>query len=85
MNQQKKNNCADFLIIERFKMGIGDYFRTCQESPVYANYKWINLTSSTTYPKPTSEKRSITLEKDENFPPIRAFNKGTIWETISFA
>lgn len=66
-------------------MGIGDRYKTCEESPDDANYKWVEYTDGTTYPEPTEEEKYITLEKGEHFPPIRSCNKGAIWEMTSYA
>jgi len=66
-------------------MGIGEEYKTCQESPADANYKWVRYTDGTTSPKPTPEEMYIPLKKGEHFPPIRSCNKGAIWQMTSYA
>lgn len=61
-------------------MAIGDKYKTGQVSPAHADYTWDGYTDGTYSPSPTSEERSITLDKDEKFPPINSCDKGAYWK-----
>lgn len=65
-------------------MAIGNTYRTGQNSPANANYKWVKYTDGTRTPKPTPEESKINLETGEKFPPINSCDKGAIWEMTSY-
>ncbi len=56
---------------QRFKTG-----ETCTTSGYYT---FDGYTDGTHHPAPTSEERSILLDRNDKFPPIRSTNKGAYW------
>ena len=55
-------------------------FRTGEESPYHAVYRFDGYLDGTSTPAPTREEQEIELEANENFPPIRSANKGCWWK-----
>ena len=55
-------------------------FKTGEESPTHALYKFDGYLDGTTTPRPTAEEMEIELEVKENFPPIRSASKGCWWK-----
>jgi hypothetical protein len=55
-------------------------FRTGEESPWHALYRFDGYLDGSATPSPTAEEREIELEFDENFPPIRSASKGCWWK-----
>lgn len=54
-------------------------FRTGEESPFHAIYRFDGYLDGSRTPAPTAEEGEIELGRDENFPPIRSANKGCWW------
>lgn len=54
-------------------------FKTGEESPWNAVYRFDGYTDGTSTPTPTLEEQEISLAYRENFPPIRSANKGCWW------
>ena len=61
---------------------VGTRFRTGQESPWHAEYRFDGYLDGTSTPRPTAEEMEIELERKENFPPIRSAEKGCWWKLI---
>lgn len=61
---------------------VGTRFRTGQESPWHAEYRFDGYLDGTWTPSPTSEEMHIELEPNENFPPIRSAEKACWWKLI---
>ena len=57
-------------------------FKTGEESPRHARYRFDGYLDGTTSPRPTAEEMEIDLELKENFPPIRSANKGCWWQFV---
>lgn len=57
-------------------------FKTGEESPWNASYRFDGYLDGTWTPMPTAEERIIRLEYKENFPPIRSACKGCWWQLI---
>ena len=55
-------------------------FKTGEESPWNARYRFDGYLDGTTSPQPTTEEKEIDLERDENFPPIRSASKACWWK-----
>lgn len=55
-------------------------FKTGEESPWKARYRFDGYTDGTTTPRPTAEEMEIGLKRDENFPPIRSAKKACWWK-----
>lgn len=55
-------------------------FRTGEESPYHAIYRFDGYLDGTWSPTPTAEEREIELSRTENFPPIRSASKGCWWK-----
>ncbi len=54
-------------------------FKTGEESPWHAQYRFDGYLDGSRHPSPTSEEHEIELEYDEHFPPIRSASKGCWW------
>lgn len=55
-------------------------FKTGEESPSHARYRFDGYLDGTSTPQPTAEEREIDLEQKENFPPIRSAKKACWWK-----
>lgn len=55
-------------------------FKTGEESPYHAIYRFDGYLDGTWTPAPTAEEREIELTVDENFPPIRSASKACWWK-----
>lgn len=55
-------------------------FKTGQESPYHAIYRFDGYLDGTSTPAPTTEEREIELTTRENFPPIRSAEKACWWK-----
>jgi hypothetical protein len=55
-------------------------FKTGEESPWHAKYRFDGYLDGTWTPTPTPEEHEIELSVDENFPPIRSANKACWWK-----
>lgn len=51
-------------------------YKTGEECPKTAHYRFDGYTDGTLTPKPTSDEMVIPLAKGEIFPPVRSANKG---------
>ncbi len=54
-------------------------FKTGEESPYHAIYRFDGYLDGTSSPPPTAEEREIELSRGENFPPIRSAGKACWW------
>lgn len=57
-------------------------FKTGEESPWHARYRFDGYLDGTTTPRPTAEEMEIDLERKENFPPIRSASKACWWKFV---
>ena len=57
-------------------------FKTGEESPWEARYRFDGYLDGTWSPRPTSEEEFIDLSRDENFPPIRSAAKACWWKFV---
>jgi hypothetical protein len=55
-------------------------FKTGEESPYDAVYRFDGYLDGTWTPAPTAEEREIELTRGETFPPIRSANKACWWK-----
>jgi len=55
-------------------------FKTGEESPYHAVYRFDGYLDGTSAPAPTAEEREIELTRSENFPPIRSAEKACWWK-----
>lgn len=58
-------------------------FKTGEESPHNAHYRFDGYLDGTWSPASTAEEQNITLTKGENFPPIRSASKACWWKLTS--
>ena len=54
-------------------------YKTGEKAPKTQNYYWVKYTDGTTTPSPTSEEKTIPLDKWDTFPPINSSDKWAIW------
>ena len=54
-------------------------FKTGEESPYHAIYRFDGYLDGTSSPPPTAEEREIELSRGENFPPIRSAGQACWW------
>ncbi len=57
-------------------------FKTGEESPYHAIYRFDGYVDGTSSPLPTAEEREIELERRETFPPIRSAGKACWWKLL---
>ena len=57
-------------------------FKTGEESPYSAQFRFDGYMDWTSYPPPTHKERVIRLTVGETFPPIRSANKACWWKEI---
>lgn len=57
-------------------------FRTGEESPCNARYRFDGYLDGAANPLPTREEQEIDLTYRENFPPIRSASKACWWKLL---
>lgn len=57
-------------------------FKTGEESPWNATYRFDGYLDGSVTPTPTREEQEISLTVRENFPPIRSANKACWWKLL---
>ena len=57
-------------------------FKTGEESPWHARYRFDGYLDGTWAPSPTPEEQVIELTRGERFPPIRSAGKACWWKLI---
>jgi len=55
-------------------------FKTGEESPWKARYRFDGYVDGTSSPRPTNEEMEIDLDRKENFPPIKSAKKACWWK-----
>ena len=57
-------------------------FKTGEESPWDARYRFDGYLDGTRFPRPTAEEEFVDLSRDGNFPPIRSAKKACWWKFV---
>lgn len=57
-------------------------FKTGEESPYNARYRFDAYVDGSRTPQPTVEEEEIDLTVGENFPPIRSAEKACWWKVL---